>query len=133
MEPIVNPWFIYALSVADGIKGIFIGFMIISIVFVFVTLVIWLLTMEDPSDRKGVERFMERVKIKLCGVIGIICLVIVVLFPTRNTIVGMYVASHLTKDTLTKIGTEVDGIRETIKGDVIDIIEEIIQAEESSK
>lgn len=133
MEPIVSAWFIYILSIVDSIDSLIMSFMILGIVFSVLTTIIWSALFEDKSDQEQFARFMARLHYKRVLVLTLFLIFAAILFPSRNTLITMYVADNITMDNINKVGVSVDNIREIIKGDVIDILEAIGNSETEVK
>jgi len=133
MEPIVSAWFIYILSIVDSIDCLIMSFMILGIVFSVLTTIIWSALFEDKRDQEQFARFMARLHYKRVLVLTLFLIFAAILFPSRNTLITMYVADNITMDNINKVGVSVDNIREIIKGDVIDILEAIGNSETEVK
>ena len=128
MEPIVSPWFIYLLSVADGLIvffsiGLFIGLASL------VGFHIWYNCEFDYSwvkdEKKAVGKRILRMVRRICIPFSIISLLIVLFLPGRNTIIGMYVADHITPNNVKKALVVGKDFKEEVKKDILDLIEAI--------
>ena len=116
MEPIVSPWFIYAIGVSDGlIDALGLIFGILSVFFAIITIA-KSITMSESGD--GFE---------IKNVIGYPLAIVVMwaafaLLPNRNTLIGMAVAQNVTKDRVVKTGKVIYAAKDDLKKDIIDIV-----------
>ena len=119
MEPIVNPWLIYLASIVENLRTFFgtISF----IVFVLDVIIIMGIFIEG-DDAIDVFYNQEEKKIKsiskLLIALSIICPLLSVFIPTKETIIAMYIANIITPDNL-NIANEI--FKNNLK-DYIDII-----------
>jgi hypothetical protein len=146
MESIISPWFIYFLSIITGIKVVFIVFTIFSgasLIF-FIAGYFWgedfAEIYENSTYEGGKEKYASyksRAKTFLkfarkMPFIFIPLLFLSILTPDRETVITMYVADKVTWNNAQKaieIGAD---IKETIKKDVIDILN-ILKDEENTE
>jgi hypothetical protein len=119
MESIVNPWIIYLLWKIDTLRDIIripcIVALIIFIVFIFI----------DAIENDG-DCFKENSKNIKKGIFTWLFLVsFVVLLPSKNTIIAMYVANEITYNRAEKAVDITKDLKNTLKKDIIDIIQEV--------
>lgn len=101
MEPIVNPWLIYCISIVEHLRTFF-----SAITFVLVVLDICIIVgaFIETDDAIAVFYNYEENKIKppikLLIVASIIFPLLMVFIPTKETIIAMYVANVVTPDNL---------------------------------
>lgn len=101
MEPIVNPWLIYLISIIEHLRNLFgvINFLVFaSDIFIVVGICI------EADDAIGVFYNREEKKIrpifKLLITLTIICPLLTIFVPTKETIIAMYIANMVTPDNL---------------------------------
>lgn len=109
MEPIVSPWLVYLFSVASSISGI--AMVLSAVAGVAVVLVFMFGWLEGDVEA---IRLGKMLAVRVLPV----ALVVAALTPSRETIIAMAVAQHVTAD-------NVSTAREQIVGDVIKIIDAI--------
>lgn len=123
MNPVISPWFFYWVDVLGGLKS---TAFLLSIIGPAVAGVISLFATVD-SDDDTVDL------VKTCWKRGwplIPLLVLIATFcPCRKTMISMVVAREITYERLEKLPS-LGGIRETLKQDVIDIIEATVKEED---
>jgi nitrogen fixation-related uncharacterized protein len=130
MEPIVNPWFIYLLFQIDGILMSFIG---ISICIIILIGIAWLFYWGTDSLENYEDEIAEKFKKKLLKATKVfVPISIIVLFccpfvPDRNTLIALYVSQSLTQNRVEEIINTSANVRETIKKDIIDIIQGVVK------
>lgn len=107
MEPIISPWLIYLVETAGIIKGIC---EILTLLFIVATGVILMAYGETDLD-KGIHYA------KCTGIIFIICLVLAVLIPNKQTAWMMIGASYVTPDNIT-----------AVQGNLVEFAKQIMQA-----
>ena len=101
MEPIVNPWLIYFISIVEHLRTFF-----SAITFVLVVLDICIIAgaFIETDDAIAVFYNYEESKIKppikLLIVASIIFPLLMVFIPTKETIIAMYIANVVTPDNL---------------------------------
>jgi hypothetical protein len=129
MEPILSPWLVYLIFKIDDIIG---GFTFTSAIALIFTTVAWIIMygiwQEDTySDREVIEKAKKKLfKItKIVISLSLGTLFICDFIPDKKTIIALCVTQSLTQDRVEKIiDTSVD-VKETIKKDIIDIIQAI--------
>lgn len=109
MESIVSPWIIYLIFMVTNFKAIFIivGAMIGVI---------------------GLPIYIDAGKHKVGYLMWTICIVMLTigfLIPTKATVIGMVTANEITYDRADKAVEIGKDIKDSIKKDIIDIIQEI--------
>ena len=127
MEPIVSPWFIYWLSLVDSLIGVF----IIGAVVVGMTVMIFSVFLACNygeyfvEERKGIYKTWKALHPKLLISIGVIALLLAIFIPSQKTIIAMYVADKVTYSSVQKAVDAGKTIKDSLKKDVIDIIQTI--------
>lgn len=89
MEPIISPWLIYALPLVN----VFIGIMMTLALLTFAMLVS---TYTDNAFRADRGTILT----KTLWAVFIISGLLAILTPSKNTIIAMYIANHVTPDNL---------------------------------
>jgi len=88
MHPIINPWFFYWISVADGIKDFF---MILAIVLTASSIVVFIAVMNDDFSKKSYILLL----------IGcIICWLLFIFIPSKATLTQMLIAKNFTYENI---------------------------------
>ena len=101
MEPIVNPWFIYSISVIEHLRA-FIGAVAFVAVILDICIVVGAFIEVDDAIAVFYNREEKKIKpfIKLLIAISIVFPLLSVFIPTKETIIAMYVANMVTPDNL---------------------------------
>lgn len=119
MEPIVNPWLIYLASIVENLRTFF-G--TISFIVLVLDVIIIMGIFIEGDDAIDVFYNQEEKKIKsiskLLIALSIICPLLSIFIPTKETIIAMYIANIITPDNL-NIANEI--FKSNLK-DYIDII-----------
>lgn len=89
MEPIISPWLIYALPLVN----VFIGVMATISLLTLAMLIIAYTDNEFREDR-------GTILIKILWAVFIISSLLAILTPSKNTLIAMYIANHVTPDNL---------------------------------
>nr|DAY38574.1 MAG TPA: hypothetical protein [Bacteriophage sp.] len=101
MEPIVNPWLIYFASIVEQLRTFFNA---ITYIVVILDIIIIMFTFVESDDAIAVFYNREENKIrpfiKLLIVLSIICPLLVIFIPSKETIIAMYIANMVTPDNL---------------------------------
>lgn len=101
MEPIVNPWLIYFASIVEQLRTFF---NVITYIVVVLDIIIVMGTFIESNDAIAVFYNREEKKtkpfIKLLIVLSIICPLLVIFIPSKETIIAMYIANMVTPDNL---------------------------------
>lgn len=101
MEPIVNPWLIYLVSIVEQLRTFFDA---ITYVVVILDIIIAMVAFVESDDTIAVFYNREENKIrpfiKLLIVLSIICPLLVIFIPSKETIIAMYIANMITPDNL---------------------------------
>lgn len=101
MEPIVNPWLIYFASIVEQLRTFFNA---ITYIVVVLDIIIVMGTFVESDDAIAVFYNREKKKIrpfiKLLIVLSIICPLLVIFIPSKETIIAMYIANMVTQDNL---------------------------------
>ena len=116
MDPIISPWLIYLLGIVDplciilGMLSIF-GLFFYGFTFIY----------------KNIEskELLPRAKKRLLLIVVIICTFLAVLIPSKDTMIGMYVANNVTYDTIQQISKTGKEWKNVLKKDLIDIITKV--------
>lgn len=116
MEPIVSPWFIYAIGIADGVTGTWseLG-TILTVAMVFTFIAIFYNILENNKDFKA-----WYLSIPVVVVIG--WWIVFMFIPNSKTLMGMAVAHNITQDRVVKAGKVIYAAKDDLKRDIIDII-----------
>lgn len=101
MEPIVNPWLIYFVSIIENLHSFFEA---VTFIVIATDIIIVVGTFIESDDAIAVfyNREEKKIKpfIKLLIALSIICPLLVIFIPSKETIITMYIASVITPDNL---------------------------------
>lgn len=101
MEPIVNPWLIYFASIVEQLRTFFNA---ITFIVMATDIIITMGAFVESDDAIAVFYNREEKKIrpfiKLLIVLSIICPLLVIFIPSKETIIAMYIANMVTPDNL---------------------------------
>ncbi len=119
MEPIINPWLFYLMSIVDSVKLL----SILVTVVIGAILLVW--GIRYYSDYEDIP------PIKTCTCFGslfLFFLMLSVFVPTESTVMKMIICKNITyerTEKALKVGKELHG---TLKQDIIEIIQEVAKA-----
>lgn len=124
MEPVIHPIYIYLIGTVGEIK---VAFIILSALFAVVTLTFSLgflysldyIKFHDGIYNKKLKRIYRSIAVLACS------LLITAIIPTKNTAIGMAVASQITWNRVNKTTEITRDLSKEIKLTVIEIIREI--------
>jgi len=125
MEPIVNPWIWYFV----GLAGNF-GNLCAWVTFVtgvgLVCCIVFLYVNADSTEPhiSGISKKAVRKTSKILVVILIAFILFLVFAPSESTVLKMYISKKITRDTMKNTKGVTGDIREAIKRDIIEIIQE---------
>ena len=89
MEPIISPWLIYALSLVDPL------IMTLAVIAMLaITVLIIVYTDVDFIDQRS------SVVVKATWAVFIISTLLAIFIPSKNTLIAMYIANHVTPDNI---------------------------------
>lgn len=101
MEPIVNPWLIYFASIVEHLRAFFNA---ITFIVVAIDIIIVMCAFVESDDAIAIfyNREEKKIKpfIKLLIALTIICPLLVIFIPSKETIIAMYIANMVTPDNL---------------------------------
>lgn len=89
MEPIINPWLVYALSLVNPLIII-----LAVIAMLAVTALVIVYTDYDFYDERSYN------EVKVIWVVFIISTLLAIFIPSKNTLIAMYITNHVTPDNL---------------------------------
>ena len=132
MTPIISPWFIYVIMVADSIKTLVTVGAICFGVTAFVLLIVGIIEVECAWDEKERKKGKSiRDNSRQCVLPFLVSLVLAIFIPSKSTIIAMYVTQFVTTDNVTKAIEAGGNFKDVIKEDIIEIIE-AMKGEEKS-
>jgi len=126
MENIVSPWLIYMLFKIDT----FATFLTTAIpIFAVIATFLWLPISDEGWETK--ERYMKFYKkfVPVC----IFLFVLGGLTPSKNALIAMYVANEVTYDRAEKVIDVTKDVKNSLKKDIIDIIQEVTKGGNNGK
>lgn len=114
MEPVINPWIFYWISVLSNIGALLLFLMFISITVFIVLGSLRLGDIYDDDDNSKLDKW-----IKISIIVSCICAIVNIFIPDRNTMLAMVTAQYITIDNI-NVTTEyiidlVDKINEAVK------------------
>ena len=124
MEPIISPWIIYLIGMVDTCNELMMAVAVVGTLLAGVSVGV---TMFDGNGdiRKGARGVANWLV-----PIAVTAIMLTVLIPSRNTIIAMYTASVVTKDSVAGAVEAGTDLKDVIKGDIIDIIQALDEGEE---
>lgn len=122
MEPIVSPWFIYFISVADSINTWLVIFAVAAGIVCIGGLLFWFIGGMDYGFDDDDTVFVKIVW-KRALIIFIPLLIVSILFPNRNNILMMYGASKVTPNFIEKTVDIGKTAKDELKADIIEMLE----------
>ena len=131
MEPIINPWLIYFVSIADNISIVGVTFAsIMTVSFLF--LLAFYITSKVEEEESRETKILRFWSIR-SGIAALFFLLITVFTPSKNTVIAMIAANAITPNAIeaaADVGKDVvDYLTESIE-DLIDGVNEDETAEE---
>lgn len=101
MEPIVNPWLIYFVSIIEHLRT-FVGVITAIVLFLDMVIVVGAFIETDDATAVFYNRKENKIKlfIKLLIVATIVFPLLTIFIPTKETIIAMYIANVVTPDNL---------------------------------
>jgi len=134
MEPIVSPWFIYLLGVVGSFHFAFgVGFIVLLIV----SAVAWIIFGISYGDSYSTEKEEMAKKyiplLKKMTTWTVIILILGIFVPSKNTMIGMYVANEVTYGRAGKAIEVTKDVKDELKKDVLDIIQALNKKEKEEK
>jgi hypothetical protein len=114
MEPIVSPWFIYAIGIADNLIEMLTGLGIVISAGLVVLAILFTFDSFDSGKK------FWRIPVTVLALLTY--WIIVNLIPSSKTLIGMAVASQITSERVVKAGKVVYAVKDDLKKDIIDIV-----------
>ena len=113
MEPIVNPYIFYIISVFNSIFNISVLIFIITVFYGMHLRYEIRLTKEkwDYLEKWNINNYKQ---LRKCGIVLAVMIVFMIVIPTEETMYKMLAASYITPDNI-----------QTVQGNVIDFISQI--------
>ena len=101
MEPIINPWIIYWISVLSNLNN-FASSLLFILSIAFVAYFIFV-------ERKGLEFANKKIAYYVLG-IYVFCIFLMILIPTKSAMYSMVIVNQITPDNLAFFKGEVKGL-----------------------
>ena len=114
-NPIINPFYIYLLSISDKFMTLFTVITAISLGLVLIYLMFKVLMDEDTIGIKW------RI-VKILSIIGGIALLFTLIIPPKDTMIQMYIASKITPQLVKDAVITGKSFKDEIKKDIIDLL-----------
>ena len=129
MEPIVSPWLVYVLGIIDDVKLVIVVAAIIVTGVMLSLGVVWFMELESYKSNK--DELEQRKKMCIKTLVIAICVWLLSIFiPTRNTLIGMLVAENITYSRVDRTIQTGKQLHQTIKRDILDLIDKLNHKEE---
>ena len=97
MEPIISPVWIYLINVANRIWVFSILTLVVAMFMIASLMSGWIELFNRPDSEK-----VRRQWIKTFVIVMIVCMIIIVLFPNKDTMYAMLAASFITPDNISE-------------------------------
>ena len=111
MEPIINPWLIYAVNMCGSLKEV------ATIIAILITLPIVIIGMNITMEvNKEDKEFYIRIEKYLIGAF-VVLLFLAVAIPTKETCLAMLAAYYITPDNI-----------QAVQGNIVDFVEQLANA-----
>lgn len=146
MTPIVHPIWIYLMHFCGSVKDLFSVFAFLFIAALIGVTVFrvwaWEKSVEIEAGLKSKEKgspegssFYKNVVKFWRGMLwgAIISLVLAVFIPSKSTIIQMVIAQNITYERVAKLAEFGKDVHETIKKDIIDILQEVTKPEDEPR
>lgn len=113
--PIISPWIFYLISVVEGVSCLFAVILAVTVIVVIINWISYLMFQVDYGDfdEEGcVKKRKNTMDItKKCASIGLICLIVNVFVPSKETMYTMLVAQTVTYE---NVEVATDTIKESV-------------------
>ena len=111
MEPIINPWLIYAVNICGSLKEV------AKIITILITLPISIIGMNITMEvNEKDKKFYIRIEKYLIGAF-VVLLFLSVAIPTKETCLAMLAAYYITPDNI-----------QVVQGNIVDFVEQLSNA-----
>lgn len=114
MEQVISPWFIYFINIANKFAFFSVAFSVIGLIVVILVFIV-----SNTDDDVGYKMPVKY------PIIAAIILLLAMCLPNKNTLIEMYIANELTYNKIESIVRSGRDVKNSIKKDIIDIINEI--------
>ena len=112
MQPIINPMWFYLVEILDGVKDIGI---ICSVLTIAIAVLTFIIIDESDNNTKKLKKLIMPI---------VISLLLAILVPSKSVMYQMLVAKNITKDNIDFILETSKQLKNELKQDIVDIIEE---------
>ena len=111
MEPIINPWFIYAVNMCEDFK------IVVTIIAIFILIIVSIIAINIMTVVSEEEKkFYIKTEKYLIGVF-VVSLFLAVAIPNKETCLAMFAAYYITPDNI-----------QAVQGNIIDFVEQLANA-----
>lgn len=125
MEPIISPWFIYSLQVIDTLRNMFqISYILLFFPAAGALIGSIIMLVDADEHEKKLSRKLWKSGI-IFFIVGMIFTFLYILTPSRNTLIGMYMANNVTSDVVNETLQSGRTIKDEIKRDILDILQQL--------
>lgn len=126
MEPIISPWLFYLLEIVSNFQIVLVGVSaIIFFVYGFINISSFIED-EEPKINKKRKKLLIRY-------VAFPCLILGILTPSKDTIIKMVIAKHVTADSVNTI-LEIGGdFKNELKRDIFELIEKFQNKEKENR
>jgi Na+/melibiose symporter-like transporter len=127
MEPIIDPMFFYWIDVCGGVKLAAEATLILVVIGTIMSAVFYATPLDDDMQRWASRMF------KWCLLAVVATTSVVIFTPTRQTLILMQVAKNITPDNVQSLKQLTGDVRESVKADIIDIMEAVTKEGDKSQ
>lgn len=125
MEHIVSPWFIYLINIADSVNML-LGFISVSTMIAVFIYLFGVCLNSGLGQKEELEEWKQGWSpVKPVLWLFPVLMILTVAMPTKRVLIEMYIADKITTTTISKAIENGGKLRETIKKDILDILEKI--------
>ena len=128
--PIISPFWIYLLGMVDKINLFTeISFWLIFIAFLTMVIMSFIAKLDwDDDDASMLFSYAKKL-----SVLFVFSGLLLIVTPSRKTLIGMFVAKNITVERVEKIAKAGKSIKKELKQDVVDIINSIMENSKNKK
>lgn len=112
MKPIINPWIVYIAAKCDSVQT----FCLVAMIFAIIALVTWLFLLSAGETKQKPYKSLY--------VIAIMCSIIGLLTPSKDTVLTMVTLNYITTDNIKMVGDTAEDIVDYVVEKIKEINEE---------
>lgn len=112
MKPIINPWIVYIAAKCDSVQT----FCLVSMTFAIIALAVWLFLLSAGE--------IKQKPYKSLWVIAVMCSIIGLLTPSKDTVLTMVTLNYITTDNIKMVGNTAEDVVDYVIEKIKEINEE---------